>query len=158
VAESNLLLVDRMPLQVQRYWRAGGGGLPVPDGMNDTYLKSFEVMLKILKMLHDRDITIVPGTDGFAGFMLHRELELYVRAGIPANEVLQIATLVPAKVTGKEKELGSITKGKIANMVLVDGNPAVNISDIRKTALVIKEGVIYDPAKIYAALAIKNYK
>ncbi len=158
VAESNLLLVDRMPLQVQRYWRAGGGGLPVPDGMNDTYLKSFDVMLKILKMLHDRDITIVPGTDGFAGFMLHRELELYVRAGIPANEVLQISTLVPAKVTGKEKELGSITKGKIANMVLIDGNPTVNISDIRKTILVIKEGVIYDPAKIYAALAIKNYK
>jgi imidazolonepropionase-like amidohydrolase len=158
VAESNLLLVDRMPIQVQRYWRAGGGGLPVPDGMNDTYLKSFDTMLKILKMLHDRDITIVPGTDGFAGFMLHRELELYVRAGIPANEVLQIATLVPAKVAGKEKELGSIAKGKIANMVLVDGNPAVNIGDIRKTALVIKEGVIYDPAKIYAALAIKNYK
>lgn len=150
--------IDRFPLQWQRSFRAGGGGLPVPDGMDETYLQSYAAMLKIVKMLYDKGITIVPGTDGFAGFMLHRELELYVKAGIPAEKVLQMATIVSARVAGKEKEMGSIEKGKIANMVLVDGNPLSNINDIRKAVLVIKDGVMYDPAKLYQALSIKPHK
>jgi imidazolonepropionase-like amidohydrolase len=150
--------IDRFPLQMQRSFRAGGGDLPVPEGMDDTYRQSYTAMLKIVKMLYDKDITIVPGTDGFPGFMLHRELELYVKAGIPAADVLQIATIVSARVAGKEKEMGSIEKGKIANMVLIDGNPLNNISDIRKAVLVIKDGVMYDPAQLYQALSIKPYK
>jgi imidazolonepropionase-like amidohydrolase len=150
--------IDRFPLQRQRSLRAGGGGLPVPDGMDETYRQSYAAMLKIVKMLYDKGITIVPGTDGFAGFMLHRELELYVKAGIPPADVLKIATIVSARVAGREKEMGSIEKGKIANMVLIDGNPLKNISDIRKAVLVIKDGVMYDPAKLYQALSIKPHK
>ena len=75
------------------------------------------------KLLYDSGITIVPGTDALPGFTLHRELELYAQAGITTPEVLRIATLGAARVAHRDKELGSITPGKLADMVLVDGDP-----------------------------------
>jgi imidazolonepropionase-like amidohydrolase len=149
------LIVDRMPASYQRYIRAGGGGLPVPDGMNETYLKSFEAFLKITKLLYDNGITIVAGTDGMAGFDLHRELELYVKAGIPAEKVLQLATYGTAVYIGKSKEFGSVEKGRKADFILVEGNPVENISTIRNTRWVVKNGVLYDAGKLYQAVSIK---
>jgi imidazolonepropionase-like amidohydrolase len=55
----------------------------------------------------------------------------------------------------KDGELGSIAPGKLADLVLIDGNPAANISDVRKTALVMKDGVLYKPAELYAELGIQ---
>lgn len=155
--EKNKTIVDHFPIQIQRGIRAGGGGVPVTDGMDETYKKSFETFLRITKMLYDNGIRIVAGTDGFAGFDLHRELELYVKAGIPAEKVLQLATFGTATYTGHANESGSISAGKKADMVLVDGNPVENISNIRKTKLVIKDGILYDPAKLYAAISIKSF-
>ena len=148
-------IVDQFPLQWQRSFRAGGGGIPVPDGMNDTYLQSFDVFLKITKMLYDNGIRIVPGTDGLAGFDLHRELELYVKAGLPANKVLQLATFGTAQYTNR-KNYGSIEAGKSADLILVEGNPIENISDVRKTVLVITQGKVYDPVKLYNSISIKH--
>jgi imidazolonepropionase-like amidohydrolase len=150
-------IVDRLPAQLQRTMRAGGGGVPVPEGMSDTYMKSFETFLKITKMLYDNGIRIVPGTDGMAGFDLHRELELYVQAGIPAAKVLQLATMGTATYTGKANESGSIKAGKKADMILVEGNPVDSISNIRKTVWVIKNGILYNPSVLYKAIAIKPY-
>ena len=151
-------IVARMPVQYQRYIRAGGGGVPVPAGMNDTYLQSFDAFLKITKLLYDNGIRIVAGTDGMAGFDLDRELELYVKAGIPATKVLQLSTMGTASYTGKAKEVGSIVTGKKADMFLVEGNPVTDISNIRKTVLVIKDGVLYDPAKLYKAVSIQPWQ
>jgi imidazolonepropionase-like amidohydrolase len=53
-----------------------------------------------------------------------------------------------------DKELGSIAPGKLADVVLVDGDPTKNISDIRKTSLVVKDGVIYKPAELYSELGV----
>lgn len=157
VADKFANTVDHFPLQWQRSIRAGGGGLPVPDGMDKTYRQSFETFLKITKMLYDNNIRIVPGTDGFAGFALQRELELYVRAGIPANKVLQLATFGTAAYTGKAKNYGSIQKGKAADMILVEGNPVENIGNIRNTKLVITQGKMYEPAKLYSAISITPF-
>ena len=97
------------------------------------------------------------GTDDVAGFTLHRELELYVKAGIPAGEVLRIATWNGAKYTRTLDRLGSITPGKLADLILVDGDPTENISAIRRINLVMKEGVAYYPAEIYEATGIKPF-
>jgi imidazolonepropionase-like amidohydrolase len=150
-------IVDHFPLQWQRNIRAGGGGLPVPEGMDDTYKKSFDVFLKITKLLYDNGIRIVPGTDGLAGFTLHRELELYVKAGIPSNKVLQLATYGTAKYTGKDKEYGSIKEGKLADLVMVEGNPVEDITNLHRTKLIITQGKIYDPAKLYRAVSITPF-
>ncbi len=150
-------VVNRFPLTVQRYFRSGGGGLPVPDGMDETYKQSAEAFLKMVKLLYDNGIPIVAGTDNLAGFTLHLEMENYVKAGIPPNEVLKIATLGNATVLGRQSEIGSIEPGKRANLVLIDGDPTRNISDIRRVKWVLRDGLIYDPVKILNRLSIRGY-
>lgn len=146
-------IADRLAPQVRRGLLAGG--LPVPEGKDQRYRDSYQAMLNFLKLLYDSGITIVPGTDAMAGFAYHRELEIYVEAGIPPAEVLRIATLVPARVMKRDSVLGSITSGKLADLVLVDGDPSRNISDIRKTRWVMKDGVLLNPADIYPTVGIK---
>lgn len=149
-------IINRLPVIWQRYLKAGGLGLPVPEGYDSLYVESFQAFLKMVKVLYDNDIAIVAGTDGFPGFTLHRELELYVKAGIPANKVLQIATYRAASILNKEKEIGRVAKGMRANLVLIDGNPVENISDIRKISLIIKDGKLYDIASLLDAISLKN--
>lgn len=120
------------------------GGLPTMKGHEADYKASFDNMLKMLKLLHSSGITFVPGTDDFPGFALHRELELYAKAGVSNKEVLQKATLISARVAGKENEVGSIEVGKKANLILVDGDPVKNISDIRRVEFTMKNGHLYD--------------
>ncbi|MFY8035513.1 MAG: amidohydrolase family protein, partial [Cyclobacteriaceae bacterium] len=103
-------------------------------------------------------ITFVPGTDDFPGFALHRELELYAKAGVPNAHVLKSATLISAQVAGKEKELGSVEAGKKANLILIDGDPLKNISDIRKVDLVMKAGNIYQPKALYQSYGFGFWK
>ena len=112
----------------------------------------------MIKALYDAGIRIVPGTDSMVGFGLHEELENYVKAGIPAAEVLKIATINSAKVIGVESELGSINEGKLADMILVDGNPLEDIRNIRRVEFTIKDGNIYDCKKLYEAIGIKHFK
>ncbi len=148
-------IVHRFPVLMQRNIKSGGGGIPVPEGMDATYKKSYEVFEKILMKLYQNNITIVAGTDGMAGFDLHHELELYVKAGIPAEKVLQLATLNTAKYVHKEQQLGSITIGKNADIILVEGNPVKNISDIRNTRYIISGDRLYNSEKLYEGISIR---
>jgi imidazolonepropionase-like amidohydrolase len=86
--------------------------------------------------------------------MLHHELELEVQAGIPPLKALQNATMLAATVLRKQQELGSVEAGKAADLVLVDGNPGDDISNIRRCRTVFKNGAVYDSDKLYAAVAI----
>jgi imidazolonepropionase-like amidohydrolase len=145
-------VASRLPAQVRRGLLSQG--LTPPEGMDETYRKSFAKMIEFAGLLYRSGIPIEAGTDSMAGFALHRELELDVEAGIPASQVLQNATLNAARIMSLDKELGSITPGKLADLVLVDGNPVANISDIRKTSLVVKDGIIYKPSELYTELGV----
>lgn len=145
-------VAPRFPPQVRRLMLSGA--LEVPKDKEATYREAFPAMLRLLKALYDDGITIIPGTDGLAGYMLHHELELYTRAGIPAAVVLRMATLTPATVMGANKDLGVIAAGKLADMVLIDGDPTQNIRDVGNVTTVIKGGKIYDPAVIEKGLGI----
>ncbi|HEY2738922.1 MAG TPA: amidohydrolase family protein [Thermoanaerobaculia bacterium] len=146
-------VADRLPPQVRR--ELLGGGLPVPPGMDQRYRDSFRALLSMVRALHDDGITIVAGTDSLAGFGLHRELELYGQAGIPNLDILRAATIVPAQVMKRDKDFGSIETGKMADVILVDGQPDQTISDIRRVVLTVKGGVIYDPAALYREVGVK---
>lgn len=146
-------VADRLPPVVRRSLL--GGGLAVSPGKDSVYRAAFPAMLKMLKLLYDAGVPIVAGTDAAPGFALHRELELYSTAGIPNADVLRIATLGAAKVVKMDDRLGSVKAGKLADIIIVDGDPLKNISDIRRVELTMKDGVIYDPAKIYSAMGVQ---
>ena len=145
-------IVPRFPPQVRRAMRSGA--LEVPPDKQAAYHEAFPAMLRLLKAIHDAGVTIIPGTDALAGYTLHHELELYARAGIAPAEVLRMATWTPALVMGVNKDRGVIAPGKLADMILVDGDPTKNIRDINNITTVIKGGKVYDPTAIEKALGI----
>lgn len=89
-------------------------------------------------------IGILAGSDQQGGFWLHDELQIYVDAGLTPLEALQTATINPAKYLGREDELGTITPGKFADIVLLNANPLDNISNTLEIDSVILKGRIYD--------------
>ncbi len=132
--------------------------MDVNPGNVERYRASYGKMLELARRLHDAGIPLVAGTDGLAGFLLHRELEVYVQAGIGAGEVLQIATRNGAKYSGISDLAGSVTVGKSADLILLDGDPTRDIAAVRDVSLVMKEGVVYYPAEIYEALGIAPFR
>ena len=80
------------------------------------------------------------------------ELSLYQEAGISPKDILKIATIGSAKRMKMDGDLGTIEPGKIADLLLVDGDPTQDINDLRKLRLVIKDGIPYYPDDIYRAL------
>jgi hypothetical protein len=83
-----------------------------------------------------------------AGFGDQRGVELLVQAGFKPEEAIRIATLNGATFFREESRIGSLAPGKQADIVIVRGNPSVNIADIRQVELVFKDGVGYDSAKL----------
>ena len=145
-------IVPRFPPQVRRAMRSGA--LEVPPDKQAAYHEAFPAMLRLLKAIHDAGVTIIPGTDALPGYTFHHELELYARAGIAPAEVLRMATWTPALVMGMNKDRGVIAPGKLADMILVDGDPTKNIRDVNNITTVIKGGKVYDPTAIEKALGI----
>lgn len=113
--------------------------------------------LKMLKVLHDHGIRIVPGSDSIAAFTVHRELELYAEAGIPNAAVMRMATLDSASVVGAGNRTGSVSAGKDADLVLLDGNPLEDMSAVRRALAVVKGGYLYRPDDLYRAVGVKPF-
>jgi len=146
-------VVDRFPPQVRRGFV--GGGLTAPPGQEQRYRDSFRAMENLVLALHKAGVTIVAGTDALCGFALHRELELYVDAGLSPVDALRAATLVPARVMKRDRDLGTVAPGKLADLILIDGDPTARIADVRRVVLTVKDGVVYDPAALYRALEVQ---
>ncbi|HET7230158.1 MAG TPA: amidohydrolase family protein [Longimicrobium sp.] len=110
----------------------------------------FERLVDAVRALHRAGVTIVAGTDQTVpGHSLHRELELYVRAGFTPMEALQSATLVPARVMGMERQAGTVEAGKAADLLLLDADPLADIANTRRIHTVIAGGRVYDPAVLW---------
>jgi cytosine/adenosine deaminase-related metal-dependent hydrolase len=153
VSATYAAVANRMPAQIRRGFFYGG--LAVLEGMDQRYQDSFRQMLKMTKAFYDAGIPIVAGTDSLAGFSLHRELELYQEAGIPAPKVLQLATLGAARVMKRDQDLGTIEPGKLADVILVDGDRSAHIGDIRRVRTVVKDGIVYQSSDLYRAIGVK---
>ncbi|MEO7996896.1 MAG: amidohydrolase family protein, partial [Gemmatimonadaceae bacterium] len=105
------------------------------------------------KALFDAGIPIVVGTDeGVPAFSVYREMELYVQAGLSPMDALRAATAVPAKAMGREKDLGTIEAGKMADLLVLDANPLDKISNIRRVRFVMKGGALFDSAALWKAV------
>ena len=110
------------------------------------------------KQFYDAGGLLLAGTDPtgagrtIAGYSNYREIELLAEAGFTALQAIKIASLNGASYLQKTKDIGSIEKGKIANLVLVDGDLEKDIRNIRNTEIVFKNGVGFDSKKLFASV------
>jgi hypothetical protein len=145
-----------MPPDIRRSFKTSTMRIP-DDKTAKRYEASYKKMIEFVGRLYRAGVPIVAGTDGLAGFTLHSELVLYVKAGLTPAEAIQVATLNGAKFTNTFNERGSITKGKQADLILFDGDPTRNIEDIRKVSVVITRGKLIYPSEINAQLGVKPF-
>jgi imidazolonepropionase-like amidohydrolase len=118
-----------------------------------------EKELEVVNAMHRAGIPFLAGTDTppgvyvFPGFSLHEELQRFVAAGFAPMEALQTATLNPVKFLGMEDRMGTIEKGKLADLVLLDANPLEDIRNTQKIAGVIASGRYLSRADLDKMLA-----
>ncbi len=120
--------------------------------------KEFQKDLEVVGAMEKSGVGILAGTDTanpfcFPGFSLHDELGLLVKAGLSPLQALQAATLNPARFLGKEKDLGTIEEGKLADLVLLDGNPLDDIGNTTGIAGVVYGGQFFSRASLDEMLA-----
>ena len=117
-------------------------------GWPDWFAALYPYVQRNVKRIHDAGGVLVLATDRTYAPAALRELELIAETGIPPLDVLRIATLNGAAFLGRERELGSIEVGKIADMVLLDADPSVDIKNVRRIAKVWKGGKEIDRGRL----------
>jgi cytosine/adenosine deaminase-related metal-dependent hydrolase len=111
----------------------------------------------LTRKLHDAGVKLLAGTDAsqpfvFPGFSLHEELQLLVRSGLTPLEALRTATYNPAEYFSSTDSLGTVAKGRVADLVLLDANPLVDIGNTRRISAVIANGRLFDSAALAGLL------
>jgi imidazolonepropionase-like amidohydrolase len=153
---SYAMVAANLPAVVQRSFLSAE--VDMDDAKARRWHASWQVMTDLLRRMHAAGIPLVAGTDATAGFALQRELELYVQSGIPAAQALKIATWNGAKYSDRLNDIGSIERGKQADLVLVDGDPVADIRAIRRVALVLQglngETRALSPSALYQSMGI----
>lgn len=109
------------------------------------FARLYPKQVELARLMRDARVPFLAGTDtpvmlGVPGFSLHEELESFVAAGFTPAEALRVATLNPARFLGRERDLGTIEKGKLADVVLLDADPLVDIRNTRRIAAVVLNG------------------
>ena len=123
-----------------------------------SYQPVYRRLFAVTGAMHRAGVKILAGTDTFnaycfPGFSVHDELELFVEAGMTPLEALQTATLNPARYLNRTQSLGTVDKGKLADLVLLDANPLEKIGNTRKIAGVVVNGKYLKRAVIEKMLA-----
>src|SRR6185503_12891646 len=113
----------------------------------------FQKELELVLAMHRAGVKILAATDAVVwyvvpGFSLHDELELFVKAGLNSMEALQTATRNPAIYLGLIDEVGTVEKGKKADLVLLEANPLENISNTKRINSVIVNGRLFPRASL----------
>jgi imidazolonepropionase-like amidohydrolase len=120
----------------QTQGRGGRGGAQAPAAAYAT-----------IRSLHAAGARIIAGVDSPLvpyGISLHGELEDYVAAGLTPFQALQTATVNPARLLNADADIGTLQVGKLADLVVVEGDPLADIQATRRVRTVIKNGEIYE--------------
>jgi hypothetical protein len=148
-----------MPPSVRSSWDpASNAGTENKSPEDYAYSKSeFQKDLELVAAMNHAGVDIIAGTDVlnpycFPGFSLPDELEMYVKGGMSPIDALRTATVNPARFLGREKDLGTLESGKLADLVLLDANPLDDINNVRKISAVIYDGTYFDRAALGAIL------
>ncbi len=127
---------------------------PGPDTADTRqFAEIFRRQVELVGELHRAGIVLVAGTDqAVPGHSLHREVELYVEAGMTPVEAIRAASAVPARVMGLGADVGTIEPGKRADLILVRGNPLAQIRDLRNVERVLTGGRLYEAADLWRSV------
>ena len=106
------------------------------------------VQLRMLKLFDQMDVPMIAGTDvggqwDIPGFSLHQDFDLLAADGFAPLKILQMTTLYPAKFLGREAEMGSVSEGRAADLVLLDANPVIDAQNLHKIAAVVRAGTYF---------------
>lgn len=126
-------------------------------GDDQAYRAAWDKLLAVVKLLHERGIFIVFGTDTGGSFTYHREMELYQKVGMTPVDILRRATLESARYLGEDQRLGSIEKGKLADFFLVPSDPTAELKAIKTISMVVKDGTFYFPGEVYPKFGIRPF-
>ena len=132
---------------IQAYTRA-------QQNQQSVYIKLFPKALSLERAFVKAGGLLIAGTDPtgaggvIPGYSNQRQLELLVEAGFTPLEAISIGTLNGAKYLGRDARIGTLAAGKQADLLVIDGNPAATIADVRKVELVFKQGVGFDPVAL----------
>ena len=148
--------IEHLPIAEQRNAKQAWVDLS-ETGDDRAYRAAFEKIIATMKLLHDRGVMIVPGTDMGGAFTLHRELELFQRFGMTPAQILKRATLDMATYMGQDQRLGSIEKGKLADFFLVAGDPTKDLKQLKAISMVVKNGTVYFPNEIHQRFGIRPF-
>lgn len=144
--------VLRLPRTLARQF----AGMPGGNGDPAQYQARQVQSLGMLNEARKAGIPVVAGTDkGIPGFSLQREIELYVKGGMTPLQAIQVATIVPARVMKLDKDTGTIEVGKRADLVILDADPLVSITNIRTASAVVTAGKLYNSATLWKAAGYK---
>jgi hypothetical protein len=146
--------LQRIPTRLLNYWLStaqGAGALPETA---DLRRKQFAKLQELTGVLYRAGVELMAGTDAPVhfcppGFALHQELELLVASGLPPAAALIAATRHNARSLNQSTQLGSIEPGKLADLVLLQANPLVDIRNTRAIALVIRGGIVCEPSALF---------
>ncbi|MGE3617348.1 MAG: amidohydrolase family protein [Gemmatimonadales bacterium] len=128
-------------------WIGGGASIVGAGGSTDQQ-RADAAYLRLIQRLYAAGVPLLAGTDNSFGTTFRRELEMYEQAGIPREKVLQIATIEAARFLGEEGDYGSITAGKVADLIVVAGKPLERIADLAKVETVVRGGRLYRVADL----------
>jgi hypothetical protein len=156
VSPSYLDIYDHMPMAEKRRLKEATLNVSTPE-QDEKYRGALDQMLRTVRMMKDRGLMIIPGTDLSRSFAYHRELELFQRAGYSAPEVLRLATLGMAEYLDQDEDLGSIEHGKYADFFLVPGDPTRDLDAIRRIAMVVADGTVFFPSEAYPHFGIQPF-
>ncbi len=135
-----------LPEAAENNWMQGSLKLANIDVTENA--KKFDAWsLSLVNKMHQEGVKIIAGTDtpiGYLtpGYSLHKELELLSEAGLSNMDVLRSATITPAEFFGMENQMGTIEVGKLADLVILDKNPLMSISNTQSIHRVIVKGQI----------------
>jgi imidazolonepropionase-like amidohydrolase len=141
----NQIPADKLPKRVAKWMAEAKPAVAPVVGMQN------------LKRVRDAGITIVMGTDAgnigvVHGPSIYREMRLMQESGMTPLEILRAATTNGAKALGREKELGAVEAGRLADLVLLDADPLADSGNLARINRVIKDGVVYDPEALMKSI------
>ncbi|MBU3012330.1 amidohydrolase family protein [Polaribacter vadi] len=155
VWESTKDFIDHMPPNIQREYKVALADISTEKDDKE-YREGYDKIVATLKIMKDKGIFIVPGTDLGGAFFYHRELELYQQLGYTPAELVKLATYDMAQYLDDE-HLGSIATGKLADFFLIPGNPVEDIKAIKTISMVSRGGTFYYPSEVYPNFGIKPF-